>query len=420
MRILILGLNYAPEKVGIAVYTTGMAQSLAAMGHAVQVISGQPYYPAWTIEPGYAAYTYTRSEEHDVDVTRAPHYIPARPTGARRMLHHFSFALAAFFPTLYRGITWRPDVVMTVAPSLVASSIASLTAKLAGAPSWLHVQDFEIEAAMATGLLSGHSWVVKLAKWFERRTFSSFDMVSTISPQMLSRLHQKGVPRERSMELRNWADIDSVRPKTSPSPFRSEWNITTPHVALYSGNIANKQGIEIVLAAAKILQSRDDLTFVICGDGPNRATLEAAANGISNIQFHGLQPKERLSDLLSLATVHLLPQLASAADLVLPSKLGNMLASGRPVVATARSETGLAQEVEGCGIVTPPGDAEALAGAICQLIDNDARWRTAAEMARARAEQKWAKASVLAALVKQLEVLRAGIAHPTEAEPETK
>lgn len=192
---------------------------------------------------------------------------------------------------------------------------------------------------------------------------------------------------------------------TVPSAFRQEWSIDTEHVALYSGNIANKQGIDIVVEAAWQLQRRQDLTFVICGEGPNRARLEERALGLSNVQFHDLQPKERLNELMGLATVHLLPQLAAAADLLLPSKLTNMLASGRPVVATAATGTGLAREVEGCGLVVPPEDGSAFAGAIETLLD-DGEFRSAAGIAaRQRAEERWSKARILRTFAHDLDQL---------------
>ena len=185
---------------------------------------------------------------------------------------------------------------------------------------------------------------------------------------------------------------------STPSPYRQEWGITTPQVVLYSGNIANKQGIEIVVHAARLLRHRPDLTFVICGEGPNRANLETLAEGLTNIQFHDLQSKERLNDLMGLATIHLLPQKADAADLVLPSKLTNMLASGRPVVATAAPGTGLADAVEGCGIVTPPEDIKAFAKAIENLSDEEALYQAMSKAARHRAEQRWDKNTALSSI----------------------
>jgi colanic acid biosynthesis glycosyl transferase WcaI len=174
-------------------------------------------------------------------------------------------------------------------------------------------------------------------------------------------------------------------------------------LALYSGNIANKQGIELILEAADLLRDRRDLVFVLCGDGPHRAAIERKAEGLGNVIFRGLQPAERLGDLLGLATIHLLPQKAEAADLVLPSKLTNMLASGRPVVATAAANTGIAREVAGCGIATPPGNARAFASAIEQLIDDPALHGRLSEAARARAEERWDRRQIVAAFAAEME-----------------
>ena len=220
------------------------------------------------------------------------------------------------------------------------------------------------------------------------------------------------MPPERVSVLRNWAELDAVRPMARPSAYRQEWNIETEHVALYSGNIGNKQGAEIVLEAARLLQRRRDLSFVICGEGQNRDRLQAKAGGLGNVKFRDLQPKERLNELMGLATVHLLPQLASAADLVLPSKLTNMLASGRPVVATAAARTGLAREVEGCGLVVPPEDAVAFARAIERLMDDEPLWTVSAAAARTRAEERWAKATILRTLTHDLDRLTARASPP--------
>src|SRR3546814_17512102 len=111
---------------------------------------------------------------------------------------------------------------------------------------------------------------------------------------------------------------------------------------------------------------RNDITFVLCGSGPTRPELEARAAGLTNIQFHDLQPQEEFQELLGLATVHLLPQRAGAADLVLPSKLSNILASERPVVAAAAPGSDLALDVDGFGIASAPASPARLANAIHQ------------------------------------------------------
>ncbi|RCK34081.1 colanic acid biosynthesis glycosyl transferase [Thalassospira xiamenensis] len=397
MKILILGLNYTPEKVGIAIYTSGMAENLASMGHYVQVVTGHPYYPNWRIMGDQRAFAWKRRRSKGVSITHCPHYVPALPSGGARILHLVSFTLSCLAPMLFHSLRMKPDWVIVIAPSLLSAPAALLAAFIGRAKSWLHIQDFEIEAAFATGLMEEHGFIARLALSFERRILRAFHQVSTISPQMCSKLIQKGVAPERVREFRNWSNIDVVYPLETASPYRTEWGIKAPHVALYSGNIGNKQGIEIILDAARLLQTRKDLIFVICGEGPNRATLEAQAKGLPNVRFFDLQPKEHLCDLLNLATIHLMPQIKGAADLVLPSKLTNMLASGRPVVATTPSDSGLAMEIADCGLVTEPGNPVALAEAIAKLADSSFLHTYYAQNARTRAKVRWDGRKILAA-----------------------
>ena len=407
MRLLLLGLNYAPEPVGIAVYTSGLAEALAERGHEVRVIAGNPYYPQWRLHDGYRQAVTTR-RENGVAVTRVPHYIPAQPSGARRIAHHASFAASLYRPALAAAARGA-DMVLAVAPSLLSVPVAARAARRAGAPLWLHIQDFEVEAAFAMGLMPAQASLSRLAAAAERRVLAMADLLSTISPQMCARLAEKGIPPQRIVELRNWYNPAFDFTHADDSTYRAQWQLGNRHVALYSGNIANKQGLDTVIAAARLLAAREDIVFVICGEGPNRARLENQAQGLANVQFHDLQPAERMADFLSLASAHLLPQVAGAADLVLPSKLANMLASGRPVVATAVSGSGLHAEVEGCGLTTRPGDAAALADAVTRLVADAALRDRLGAQGRARAHQRWSRAAIVERMERQaLDLVRTG------------
>ncbi len=393
-RIAFIGLNYAPEPVGIGPFTAGMAEGLAQSGHAVQAIVGQPYYPQWRAHPGFGGWA--RSVERGVSLTRCPHYIPAKPSGWRRIAHLASFACAALVPALRAALApkaRRPQVFICIAPALMSVPVAWIAARIAGAKLWIHIQDFEVEAAFATGLIEAGLFA-RIAAKVERRVLALADRISSISPQMCARLVAKGVPQVRVIEVRNWANAPEPDPDQGAA-YRREWALEGRKVALYSGNIANKQGIEIVVEAARLLAARPDIALIVCGEGPNRAQLEALADGMPNIQFHDLQPATRMGELLSLASVHLLPQIAGAADLVLPSKLANMLASARPVIATAEPGTGLYAEVTGCGVATPPGDAGALAGAIASLIDDPVRAAAFGQEGARRAAERWSQSAIV-------------------------
>lgn len=393
MKILIVGLNYAPEPVGIGPYTTGMAEALVANGHDVLVVAGKPYYPYWKTDADYTAAGWKRTRENEVGITRCPIYVPALPSGIKRILHHLSFAVSALVPACLQARRMKADIVLAVAPSLLSAPVARLAAWIGGAKMWLHIQDLEVEAAFAMGLMQEGSKLGSLARYVEAGALRLADMVSTISPQMRDKIRAKTATPV--VEFRNWANVEDIGASAAASSYRKEWDLGDRHVALYSGNLANKQGIEIIGEAARLLQHREDLLFIVCGDGANREALVKRAEGISNIRFYGLQPKERLGELLSIASVHLLPQVADAADLVLPSKLTNMLASGRAVVATAAHGTGLADEVEDCGVVVPPGDAMAFANAITSLLDSPIDRRRYGEAARQRAKDRWSKSAIL-------------------------
>ena len=402
--MLIIGLNYAPEPVGIGPYTQGLAQALAETAAEVAAVVAKPYYPQWQTLPGYAGGGWRQEQDGAVKLTRCPIYVPAHPSGVKRVIHLASFMLAALPPALRAVLSrkTRPDLVIAIAPALPGVLTAWLAARLAGARLWIHVQDFEVEAALATGLMRGTSLAAQLARWAENRLLKLGDRVSTISPQMCARLVAKGIAPDRVFEMRNWSDARFAPDPAGAAALRSEWGLAGRTVALYSGNIARKQGIEILVEAARLLQHRADIAFVICGEGPNRAELERLAAGLSNMQLHDLQPAAQMGAMLTMADVHLLPQIAGAADLVLPSKLTNMLASGQPVIATCDAGTGLYGEVDGCGLVTPPGDAAALAAAISALAADPVRRAELGKAAAIRAIERWSKPAIIAAALAQL------------------
>lgn len=402
MRILLFSNLYAPEPTGIGPMSSQLATSLAEAGHQVKVIAANPSYPHWKLFDGYSAWRWSREREAGVEVYRCPLYVPAKVGGLTRILHYGTFAASATVPAVWLSRKFQPDIVILIAPTLIAAPVALLAAKMAGAKSWLHIQDFEVEAGFATGQMNAGGMSARLALGFERRCINSFDAASSISAAMCRKLVEKGRNRDTVYELRNWAHSESIQ---DTFLFRNRWNIRTPHIALYSGSIAKKQGIEIIVDVARLLQHKKEITFVICGNGPTRGELESRAEGLSNMQFHDLQPKEELGKLLRTATIHLLPQRAEAADLVLPSKLANMLASGRPVIAGVAPDRDLAKEVEGCGLAVEPENPHAMANAINALLNDPALHVSLGEAAARRARERWDRESIMSRFEQELQSL---------------
>lgn len=394
-RILLVAINYWPELTGIGKYTGEMAEWLVRQGVEVRVITAPPYYPAWRVSPGYSSWRYQRERVAGVDILRCPLWVPVRPTGLKRIIHLASFALTALPIMLWSGLRWRPDFVFVVEPPLFCAPAALLAARLAGGEAWLHVQDFEVDAAFELGILRAgwlRRWVLAIERWLMRR----FNRVSTISARMLERLAGKGIRADRQMLFPNWVDTSVIRPLEPPYLLRKTFNVPEEvSVLLYSGNMGRKQGLEILVQTAKLLSNRQDILFVLCGDGVAKSELEQLATSMSNIRFLPLQPPNQLNDLLNMADVHLLPQRSDTEDLVMPSKLTSMLASGRPVVATARHDTQVADVVSRCGIVTEPGNAAGLMEAIVKLVGNPAERKRMGEAGRKYAMEHWSQERIL-------------------------
>jgi colanic acid biosynthesis glycosyl transferase WcaI len=422
MRVMVIGINYAPDLIGVAKYTAEFCESLTAWGHQVRVVTAPPYYPDWKIPQGYRSKWYARERLREVDITRAPIYVPSRPTGKKRLLHHASFLMSAAIPALASAIRWRPDVVFAVAPSLLSAPIAAMAARLTGAASWLHVQDLEVDAAFELGMLKNTGPTRKLMLGVERQILGSFDRISTISPEMKHSLEQKGVAPDKLREFRNWIDTDVIIPGSSQTRLRAELGLkATDIVTLYSGAMSNKQGLELVIEAAGATQSsHPSLQYVLCGNGPVKPALMRMAMGLSNVHFLDLQPQERVSELLNTADIHLLPQKGQVSDLVLPSKLAGMMASGRPIVAMAGPGTGIASETEGAGLVIPPGDAQAFARAITALARDEVLRARFGAVARVRAKERWDRTSIVRSMEREFLALpqQTIVASPAEPAPQ--
>lgn len=414
LQVLLYGLNYDPELTGIGKYSGEMARWLASRGHHVQVVTAPPYYPEWRIHKGFSGARYASDpsvSQPGLSVLRCPLWVPAKVTGKTRVMHLMSFALSSGPALLWMAIKRRPAVIMLVVPTLVCAPAAILVGKLLRIPIWLHVQDFEIDAMHAMGLGGKSGRLRKLALGIESWLMKRFDRASSISPKMLERLAAKGVAPDRIVEFPNWVDVSTIHPlQTTRAHNPMRLRLALPEdavIVLYAGNLGQKQGIEIVLDAARALQSHPNIHFVMVGAGAAEPSLKAYSAGLPNVQWLPLQPIELLNELLNMADIHVLPQRADAADLVMPSKLTGMLASGRPVIGTATISTQLGQVLDECGIRVEPGCAEALTNAITQLASRPDEQSRLGELGRQYALAHLSHDAVLSGFEKRLTTLAA-------------
>ncbi|EGU4606426.1 colanic acid biosynthesis fucosyltransferase WcaI [Salmonella enterica] len=388
MKILVYGINYSPELTGIGKYTGEMVAWMAREGHEVRVITAPPYYPQWKVGERYSAWRYRR-EEGEATVWRCPLYVPKQPSTLKRLLHLGSFALSSFFPLMAQR-RWKPDRIIGVVPTLFCTPGMRLLAKLSGARTVLHIQDYEVDAMLGLGMAGKgkRGSVARLATAFERSALRNVDNVSTISRSMMNKAWEKGVAAEKILFFPNWSEVARFQDVNDADVTALRQQLGLPEgkkIVLYSGNIGEKQGLEKVIDAAERLRDRP-LIFAIVGQGGGKARLEnmARERGLANIKFLPLQPYDALPALLKMGDCHLVVQKRGAADAVLPSKLTNILAVGGNAVITSEPHTELGQlcaRYPGIAVCVEPESTDALVNGISQALAMPKNNTTAREYA---------------------------------------
>lgn len=397
MKILIYDINYAPELTGVGKYTGEMGAWLVRQGHSVQAITAMPYYPEWEIHKRYKGKGWFTEELDGVTVHRCPFYVPTKVTTLKRILHEFSFVLSSLPYWLKVLFGKRYDVVICISPPFQIGLLPTLYSMVRKIPLWYHLQDLQVDMASELGMIKNKSFVDLLFS-IEKFILKRSTVVSTISEGMVRKVADKKVLEAPCILFPNWVDEQLIKPLPREASLRSELGLATEDkVILYSGSLGEKQGLELIIEAARHYSSRSDIRFLICGSGGGKTRLESLVSDyqLTNVTFHPLQPYEKLSALLATADIHLVLQKKSASDLVLPSKLTSILAAGGCALVSAVPKTTLYDIIAShqMGILIEPESVQALIEGIKYGLSDDVAFYK--QNARAYARQYLSKEAIL-------------------------
>ena len=387
-HLFLVSHNYAPEPTGIPLYNTGMAEWLVRQGWRVTVLTGMPHYPWWRVPVEYADRDYRQGQADEVIngvmVRRVRHFVPHPPVSGKNRIRLDASYLRQWLQrtnSLGQNPADRPDVIVGVAPPFLIGGLLLRLRSRFQAPVVYHAQDLQVDAALDLGMLP--SWMGGVLRQSERWQLKRMDLVTACGQGMLRRIAGKVPLHLRPRHWPNWADCQTMRPWSDaegPNPQRASLDHGRPEtrVVLYSGNLGRKQGLEGLIQALGVIGQHPHLRTVIAGAGAERTNLEHQLRDSAIGELQDLRPPDQLRAFLAAADLHVIPQKREAADLVLPSKLLNILAVGRPVVVTAEPGTELAEVVlaAGAGLVVPPEDPQALAAALCSLASDPERRAT--------------------------------------------
>lgn len=371
LSILLLVLQYPPDITSTGQLYAQLAEALASRGHDVTVITTFPHYQEFRVWDAYRGKLFDAEIRHGVRVRRTWSFTNGRKTMTSRLLNYLSYNLAA----LLIGVCERRSFDVILAPS--GSFFVGLTTWLIGlvkrAPSIYNVQDLYPDVPIKMGYLRNRRAISVLRK-IERFIYRRSAEISVISPSFKYELTQRGVPPEKISVIPNFVDIRSIKQVERNNDFSREHGLSEKFVVCYSGNIGYSYDLDTLLMAAENLKQQPDITFLIIGDGVMKTDLlkTATLKSLSNVQFLPFQAPDQVVLIRATSDVQVCPLHKEAASSSLPSKVIEIMASGRPVVAAADRGSDLWNLIHAtkCGFCVEPGDASAFVEAIWRLYQD--------------------------------------------------
>jgi glycosyltransferase involved in cell wall biosynthesis len=387
-RVVFVNRFFFPDEAATSQLLSDLAFATARSGRQVTVVTSSQRYRGGV---GLA-----RAETiQGVAVRRLWTPERGRASLAKRAIQYLAFYLGAAWHLL--RMLRRGDilVVLTDPPALSVPAAVAAWLRDARLVNWL--QDVFPEVGTQLGVrVPGHRLIARARNWSLRRARANV----VLSHGMGGRLAVSGADPGRIRIIENWTDDEAIRPlEPCASPYRREWALEDRFVVAYSGNLGRAHEFGTMLDAAELLEADPGIAFLLIGDGYALAAIctRIAERGLTNIVIQPPQPRERLSDVLGVADVHLVSLRPSMEGLVVPSKYYGVLAAGRAVIYVGDADGDLAREIVrcDCGRVVAPGDAIELARQIRSLRDDSGECRALGERARRLSQARHTRRAAL-------------------------
>ena len=402
-NICLIGVNFYPEDTAIGLYSTQLCRFLNGLDDCVSVVTGFPYYPDWKIKNDYQRKPFLYQEDLEgIRVLRYKQYVPEKPRFKSRLLHLLDFTLGSLLNLLK---VKQCDVVICVVPFTSTVFLGWILARLKGARLWVHVQDFEVDAILESGIASGEKGIKKqvfqLLFSIERFLFNRADIVSTISHGMMRKLEHK--TRRETYYFPNWVNGDEINPATaSAHPLFN--GHSEQFKILYSGNVGEKQDWGFFVDLVKFFADDSRVHFFVVGQGAKFSSLKEDLALFKNVTVREPVAFSELNDLLCSANLHVLFQKKEVIDTVMPSKILGMMASSVPSLVTGNLKSEVARALydsQGGGFIES-GELEECTRFVMALIDSPEKASSMGSAARNYILENFSSDKVLPAFREKL------------------
>jgi glycosyltransferase involved in cell wall biosynthesis len=377
MRILFVSQYFPPEPGAPAARVSELTRAWAKAGHEVTVLTAMPNHPTGVVPPEYRGRVLVKEEVDGVEVVRTPIYATANKGKVKRSIGYASFAASA---TAWGQLhAKRVDVVIATSPQLLVGAAGRAIALLRRVPFVFEVRDLWPESVVAVGALAADHPVVRALEVAEMHLYEAADAIVLVTDAFRARLVERGVDAGKLHVVKNGVDLARFSPASRATPLREQLGFGDRFVAAYVGTHGMAHALDAVLDVAK---KSPDVAFLFVGEGAERARIEKRSKdeGIANTVFLGSLPRDRMNEVYATADVCLVTlRKTELFTTVIPSKIFEIAAMGRPILLSVDGEARAIVERSGGGEFVPPEDVDRMVAAIARLAGDPAR---AAEMGR--------------------------------------
>ncbi|WP_066801057.1 glycosyltransferase family 4 protein [Sphingomonas soli] len=387
MRVLYFHQHFSTPKGSTGLRSFEMAQNLLRRGHAVTMVCGS-YGLGQTGLDGPFVKGRRRGTVSGIDVIEFDLAYTNADGFVKRAWTFVRFAMASI------GIAFREDYsVLFATTTPLTAGIPGIFARwLRRKPFVFEVRDLWPELPKAMGVIR-NPVVLGLMSMLEWLSYHSADRLIGLSPGIVEGIRKRGIAAERVTEISNGCDLALFG--ASAPPWRPDGVAESDLMAVFAGSHGIANGLDALLDAAAELQGRgrDDIKFVLIGDGKLKPALRQRADelGLRNVVFHDPVDKARLSGLMRATDIGLqiLANVPAFYFGTSPNKFFDYVAAGRPVLINYPGWLAGFVTEQRCGFAVPPADPAAFADALEQAAADRAGLQAMGRRARELAEAQF-------------------------------
>lgn len=371
IRILFLSHFYPPEMGGAASRISGLAKWLVKFGHDVTVITGYPNYPMGKIFPEYKNKKNKIEFIDGVKILRSKVFPVSYQSVFVRLLNYFTL----FFTALWNGIRKRKnfDIIIASSPPLTIGILGLILSKIYKIPWIFDIRDIWPDVAVEADMLKENGIVHKLSKKLADYLYRQTTYITPVTECKLTKIEKSDIPIGKISVVPNGVDFDLIN-DAKQNNWRKELGLENKFILSYAGLIGIAQGVNIIIETAIHLKEKNDIHFLIVGEGVEKQKLQNRVKSLelNNITFLQSQPKESIPSLLTTSDIALIPLVSDKLLDAVPSKLLEAWGCKLPVILIAGGEAAdIVSKAQG-GIVVNSNDVEGIMTAIIKLKDSPA------------------------------------------------